>query len=212
MESQNATKTQFDELAESWDEDPKRIIFTKAIADSIKKELNLDKSTRAFEFGCGTGLVTMQMADALGSITAVDSSEKMIEQLAKKIEGSKIKNIKPIHIDFDEEDLPSGDYSLLFSNMVIHHLDDYESQLKRFHELIEPGGYIAISDLDKEDGSFHGDMEGIFHYGFERDSFIKSLEKAGFINCRVTTAFVIPRENEDGSKTEFPIFLAIGQK
>jgi len=44
-----------------------------------------------------------------------------------------------------------------------------------------PGGEIAIADLDKEDGDFHADNEGVMHFGFERGEFKKVEYKKGII-------------------------------
>ncbi len=39
---------------------------------------------------------------------------------------------------------------------------------------------IAISDLDKEDGSFHTEDTGLYHFGFERDAITSVANLAGF--------------------------------
>ena len=82
----------FDQEAESWDEIPGRFEMAVAIARKIKDEIPLDQNMTAMEFGCGTGLITMQLIDQLKSITAADTAAKMLEVLEKK--GVDLKGVK----------------------------------------------------------------------------------------------------------------------
>ena len=39
--------------------------------------------------------------------------------------------------------------------MAMHHVEDTAHFLKTLYDHLNPGGFIAVADLDKEDGSFH---------------------------------------------------------
>ncbi|MEO2068378.1 MAG: hypothetical protein ABGX27_02585 [Desulfurobacteriaceae bacterium] len=69
------------------------------------------------------------------------------------------------------------------------------------------GGYIAIAELEKEDGSFHSNNEGIFHFGFSEDEIKKLYEEVGFKDIKIVIVNVIHKNNRD-----YPIFLALGRK
>ncbi len=57
-------------------------------------------------------------------------------------------------------------------------------------------------DLDKEDGSFHGeDFEG--HRGFEREALASDLATAGFTDVRFRDCHQIIRDG-----VTYPLFLA----
>jgi hypothetical protein len=43
---------------------------------------------------------------------------------------------------------------------IAHHVRDIGAMFRRFHEMVNPEGFIAIADLDKEDGSFHTEDPG----------------------------------------------------
>ena len=97
--------------------------------------------------------------------------------------------------------------------MVMHHLKDVKLQAEIFFKHLNPGGFIALADLDKKDGSFHGDMPGIEHLGFDRELFNSYLGNAGFINIKHQTAHTVKREDkETGKEKEYPIFLFTAQK
>jgi len=77
----------------------------------------------------------------------------------------------------------------------------------RFHEQLEPGGRVALADLDREDGSFHEDTRDVFHFGFERSELQTLLAAAGFVGLDITTATITRKENLD-----YPVFLITGRR
>jgi hypothetical protein len=70
---------------------------------------------------------------------------------------------------------------------------------------MNPGGWLCIADLDKEDGSFHG-IEVDVHHGFDREELAEKVAKAGFAAARFDTVFEIVKETQDGSRV-YPVFL-----
>ena len=109
-------------------------------------------------------------------------------------------------LDIVELNLVENDIDIQFdgiiSSMTMHHIEDIESMFRKFHSMLKEGGFIAIADLDLEDGTFHTDNTGAFHLGFDRDEFSKSAAKAGFEEIQMSSASVIHRHNGD-----FPVFL-----
>jgi hypothetical protein len=74
--------------------------------------------------------------------------------------------------------------------------------------LLRPGGWLALSDLDTEDGTFHSaDSEGIHHHGFDRSRLRELAEAAGFAGVRVTTAGTMEREGRT-----YPLFLLVARR
>jgi len=64
--------------------------------------------------------------------------------------------------------------------MTLHHIEEPARLLKRFYDLLLPGGILGIADLDMEDGAFHKDNTGVVHFGFERMQ-LKGLSR----RCRI---------------------------
>ena len=72
----------------------------------------------------------------------------------------------------------------------------------------ETGGFVALADLDSEDGSFHPPgTEGVYHHGFDRDALTGLLEAAGFEDVKFQTAVEVPKEG-----SSYPIFLVVASK
>lgn len=80
----------FDKTAKDWD-DSRRIQRAKIIADKINEFMNLQDSFSALEFGCGTGLVSLNLYDKFKEITCIDTSSGMIKQLEDKVVSNNLK-------------------------------------------------------------------------------------------------------------------------
>ncbi len=202
----------FDRLAATWDENPVRVRMARAVAQKMAERINPEASMDALEFGCGTGLVTILMAPSLGRLTALDSSANMLTELQRKSADLGLSNLSFINADVDKADIPGGPYHLIFSNMTLHHVENSDALLKKIQDALKPGGILAITDLDLEDGSFHGDMPGVYHTGFKRGDVVSAFEKAGFVHCTVEDAHVVEKPGKNGGIKPYPMFLATGRK
>jgi|TARA_B100001105_G_scaffold253114_1_gene246034 2-polyprenyl-3-methyl-5-hydroxy-6-metoxy-1,4-benzoquinol methylase len=195
----------FNEKAKDWDANKMRKMLSSAIGSSILEHVSLHDQMRVMDFGAGTGLISSQVAPLVKKIVAVDISEAMLNKLVSKPElHGKVEIVcqdiihKPIAEKFD----------LIMSAMAMHHVKDTPRLIQRFSEHLSPGAFIALADLDKEDGSFHPeDTEGIFHLGFKRNELQIILEKYGFGGIRFLTAHTVNKEEK-----KYPIFLVTATK
>ena len=146
--------SQFDEKAATWDDDPKKVEMAHSIAESIMQTVPLNNRMSAMEVGCGTGLVTTQIARKVKSVTAVDTSTGMLGVLRQKIKTLSIDNITTMQADLTAQRPFDESFDFIYSSLTLHHIRDYQSLLKYLYDILNPGGMIAIADLDDEDGSW----------------------------------------------------------
>lgn len=203
--------TDFDERAKDWDSDPKKVDRARVVADAIRKAIPLSTNMRAFEYGCGTGLLSFALQEDLGQITLADTSQGMLDVLGEKIASSGVTNMHPVRLDLSTNSLPEDKCHITYSLMTLHHIQDARGILKRFYDLLEPNGYLIVADLDKEDGSFHTDRTTDVHKGFERSELQSWVEEAGFGNVEFSLAYEI-RKEIDGKERKFPVFLMVAEK
>ena len=201
----------FDDVAATWDDKPRRIELAHAVAAAIKNHIPLSRDMEALELGCGTGLVTLELAPALKSIVAIDSSEEMLNVLQQKIAALGATNVRVQRMDLGRE-TPGQAVHLVYSSMTVHHIQDVSGLLQTFHKILQPDGWLAIADLDQEDGTFHEDPTGVAHPGFERDDFRDLLRQHGFGEVQFFDAHTIHKETEDGGNKDFSVFLAVARK
>lgn len=203
--------TNFDERAKDWDSDPQKVERARVVAEAIRTAIPLSNDMTALEYGCGTGLLSFALQSDLGRITLADTSQGMLDVLAEKIAAAGVTNMRPVKLDLSTDPLPSERFHLTYSLLTLHHIHDAQGILSKFHVLLEPGGFLLVSDLDKEDGTFHTDGTSDVHLGFERGKLQEWVEAAGFENVHFSTAFVI-RKEIDGAEKAFPVFLMSAQK
>jgi hypothetical protein len=94
--------------------------------------------------------------------------------------------------------------------MALHHVPDVDGILRAFHSTLEPGGVLCVSDLDLEDGSFHGPGVQV-HPGFDRAALEGKMRAAGFGPVRFSTPCEV-RKDVEGEGRTYPMFLAIASR
>lgn len=200
----------FDARAKQWDENPMHLQRTQAIAHAMRERLPLSASLRALEVGCGTGLLSFELQRELGPITMTDTSEGMLTVLREKIAAQGISNMEPRLLDLATDRLSPAGFDLVYLQMALHHIPDVEAILQTLKELLAPGGYLAIADLEAEDGAFHG--EGFTgHNGFDPRELSRQVAKTGFEEVAADTVYQLQREI-DGTPRVFPVFLLTAKK
>jgi len=202
----------FNKEAADWDANPDRVKLAYDVADAIIREVAPTRDLTALDFGCGTGLVTLKLQPLVKTIVGVDSSEGMIAVLRDKIEHQRLNNIRTQIADFQKGEHIDGTYNLVVSSMTLHHVPDTAALFRQWYTMLLPGGKVCFADLDAEDGTFHGDNKGVFHFGFDRELLKQLLRETGFYDIHDVNAAHVTRIAQGGGKRRFPVFLITGRK
>jgi ubiquinone/menaquinone biosynthesis C-methylase UbiE len=200
----------FDSKARQWDENPVFRERAEKIAAAIRAAVPLSRTMTALDYGSGSGLLSFPFKDELGHITLKDTSPGMLAVASEKIAALGIANMTTRLMDLTVAALPDERYDLIYSSMTLHHVPDTAAILAAFHALLNPGGWLCIADLDKEDGSFHG-IEVDVHHGFDRAALAELAEAAGFSGMSFQTVFEISKEKPEG-KRAYPVFLLAARR
>lgn len=199
-------KDYFAEKSKSYEKESSRVNNVHTIADAILEQLTYDKeTTHVMDFGSGTGLLTQQISPYVHKITTVDISPSMNEQLRLKYASFEC-DLEILELDLVKESIEQK-FDGIVSSMTMHHVEDIFAMFQKFYTMLHCGGTIAIADLDKEDGTFHTEDTGVFHFGFEQNSFAELAKKAGFDEVNIEIVNVIKK-----SYGEYPVFLLTGYK
>lgn len=203
----------FDDKSADWDDD-KKYRRAKKVYSRINhfiKSSRVDSKEKLLDFGCGTGLLGFNFINDFYEIHFADVSGGMLDKVKSKADSGNILNYKIFKIaeDFCGFDIfPT--YKAIVTLLAFHHINDIERTLKLLYEHIAPGGFLAVSDLDIEDGSFHAPMK-VPHNGIDRNSILNFMKKYEFeILCNETV--LIEEKFVGDEKKEYPIFLILGKK
>ena len=201
----------FDEAAKAWDSNPIHQERSEAIALKIKEKIDLNPEMTALEFGAGTGILSFLLKDYLNDIILMDSSSEMVKVMGEKVRNEQASSLNPLYLNLEISEYTGPPVDLVFTQMVLHHINDVPAILSKFYRMLNSDGCIAIADLYSEDGSFHGpDFSG--HRGFDILEFSKMLSSIGFSNIQHEPCFVIRKLTEVNQMKEFSVFLLIAKK
>lgn len=202
--------THFDSKARQWDDNP---VFQERglkIAEAIRKAVPLRRDMSVLDYGCGTGLLSFPLKNELGEILLADSSSGMLEVVAEKIAAQGATHMTPLKLDLLIDPPPTQHFDLIVTAMTMHHVPDTDHILRVFLDLLKPGGYLCIADLEQEDGSFHGPEVDV-HHGFDQGELSRRAAQAGFADIQFQTVFTITKERETGTR-DYPVFLMTARR
>ncbi|MFM2485200.1 class I SAM-dependent DNA methyltransferase [Celerinatantimonas yamalensis] len=200
----------FDRMANDWDKNRLKVERAKITAHKIK-EIDFNSYNSCIDFGSGTGLLGVQLKDTFTKIHLADSSTEMLNVARRKLAESKIANVETHHVN-RLSDLTSK-HSAIVTLMALHHIDNVKDFFVEAYGLLEQKGTLIIADLYEEDGSFHKhDLSFKGHNGFDVQVLSNVAESAGFKVEKLEQYYEIWKENFDGKKVSYPLFMFVAKR
>jgi ubiquinone/menaquinone biosynthesis C-methylase UbiE len=174
----------FEMIANMYDT-PERIHIAKVSSDAIRKYLVDANSKKAIDFGCGTGLVGMNLLDDFHSMLFLDTSQNMISQIKQKISDLNIQNADTLCFDFEKEGLSDLHADYIFMAQVLLHINDVEFVLSRLFDVLNEGGHLLIVDFNKNEKV----VSDIVHNGFNQVELTDIMTKIGYRDIQFETFY-----------------------
>ena len=204
----SVTIDDFDKAAETFDEEF-RIERAASVAAQIADRVAMGAGCGVLDFGCGTGLLGFSLLPHIGELTLLDTSPGMLQEARRKITDADAHRVRTVLFDPDADQL-EGEFDLIVTLMTLHHIPDAEATVKMLANHLLPGGKLALADLDREDGSFHGRAAEV-HRGFDRVMIRDWMRTEGIRDFHESTPWIM-RKNVAGEPREYPVFLIIGRR
>ena len=197
----------FDQAAKEWDNKPTSQQVAKATSQTMREHICLENK-ELLDYGCGTGLLAFSISDEAKSVIGMDSSAGMVEVFNQKAHTFGFDNIKAVQHNIEKEDLPKQAFDVIVISMTLHHIHQPHLFFEKCKEALKPNGYLCISDLDEEDGTFHTKHknDGVHHFGFSKQRIKELYINNGYKLLYLDDICTLDRDNKN-----FPIFLSIGQ-
>ena len=162
---------------------------------------------RILDLGCGTGVLTSEIAMSGAKVFGIDRSPEMVAQAKSKFPALRFEVVDATKMEFD------GEFDAVFSNAVLHWIPEAEQVVRAIARALKTGGrFVAefggkgnIQTLVK---GFHRAFAGLgmsepedvspwFYPGIAE--YAALLEKHG-LEVRSASLFERPTVLEDGSK------------
>ena len=143
------TRAVWDTRVDSWHEHVSASPAFEYIRQRLMDYAAPRSRDRAVDLGAGTGFVTLELANRVASVLAVDVSEAMAADLARRAAATRIENVQVVTADLGAIDLRRQSLDLIVSNYALHHLCDADklALLERAVRWLRPGGRIVIADM-----------------------------------------------------------------
>lgn len=148
----------------------------KGIAEEIKKYVNKDDVV--LECACGTGLLTLPMAQICKEIVATDYSDGMLRQTQKKVSGYnnvRIQKASILEIPFEDHK-----FDVVVAANVIHLLDDPGKALAEMKRVCKPGGKLIIPtyvNKERKNSMVAAKILSLFGVDFKRQFSLDSYKE-----------------------------------
>lgn len=174
----------FDMVANVYDT-PERIEIAKISSEAIRNYLVNAKRKSAIDFGCGTGLVGLNLLDEFQSMLFLDTSQNMINELKQKMTDLHISTADTLCFDIEIEPLSNIRTDVIFMVQVLLHIRDVEVVLSRLFDVLDEGGQLLIVDFVKNENV----VSDLVHNGFEPEVLADLMTKIGFTDIQYDTIY-----------------------
>ncbi|MBD0383298.1 class I SAM-dependent methyltransferase [Paenibacillus sp. WST5] len=174
----------FEMIASSYDTS-ERVHIAKVSSDAIREYLVDANNKNAIDFGCGTGLVGMNLLNDFNSMLFLDTSQNMINQIKQKIADFNIQNVDTLCFDFEKENRSDIHADYIFMAQVLLHINDVEFVLSRLYDVLNPGGHLIIVDYNKNEEI----VSDMVHNGFDQDKLIDLMKNIGYREIQSKTFY-----------------------
>ncbi|MBS1254782.1 MAG: putative S-adenosylmethionine-dependent methyltransferase [Deltaproteobacteria bacterium] len=157
------------------------------------------------DLGCGDGTLTVEMAKFAKRVIGVDFNPDILASARQRVDRLGLKNVNLLVEDVSNLSLPSESLDAVFFSQSLHHLDDPESGLHEAARILRPGGQVLIMELASHNEDWVLEKLGHKWFGFEKESLMDYMHKAGFDNLY---SEILPFRREE----LFQIILSAGRK
>lgn len=153
--SRDAVRAEWDAAAATFDLEPDHGLTspeTRAAWWSVLSPLLSTGNPRVADIGCGTGSVSLLLAENGCDVTGLDLSPAMVELATAKARDA------DLDIDFRVGDaadpaLEAGAFDVVLSRHVVWALPEPETALERWAALLAPGGRLVLVEGRWETGA-----------------------------------------------------------
>ncbi len=182
----------WDDEAATWDDSEPVRAYARGAWRSLQevcaeRGVRLE-GARVLDFGCGTGLLTEQVAPQAGEVVALDVSAAMLEVL----QGKGLDNVRTVLGELadavGEGALAAGTFDLVVCSSVCAFVPDYPATTALLAGLLAPSGLFVQWDWEL-------DPVAEEPMGLSREAVREALEGAGLRDVTIDVGFREPFED-----------------
>src|SRR3954453_1595557 len=104
------------------------------------------------DVGCGAGNYTLKLLESLPNLdaTLIDLSQPMLDRARERVSRATTGRIRTFRADIREAKLPDGEFDIVLTAAVLHHLrtdEEWRDVFTALYRALRPGGSVWVFDL-----------------------------------------------------------------
>jgi ubiquinone/menaquinone biosynthesis C-methylase UbiE len=123
--------------------------YSRELAPRFAAFAGIVPGMRALDVGCGSGALTLALADRLGaeSVAAADPSEPLLAACAARVPGAEVRRAPA-----EELPWPDGSFDAALSQLVLNFVPDADAAVAEMRRVVARGGTVASCTWDYAEG------------------------------------------------------------
>jgi tRNA (cmo5U34)-methyltransferase len=147
----NSASGYFGSMVESYDSLIRRAVPRYDEMTSRLVEYLPAASTRVLELGCGTGNLSLKLAEKFPGalLVLVDGSAEMTNLTAGRLKAARLGRSGETNFlveRFEELEFPAGTFDLVVSSISLHHVEDKARLYRQIRSFMREGGFFVFAD------------------------------------------------------------------
>jgi ArsR family transcriptional regulator len=157
------------------------------------------------DFGCGTGVLSVELARWASRVTAIDRSPLALEAARARARREGRHNITFVEADLHGLPKNLGGKDLVVISQSLHHVEHPDRVLAEAVRVLKPGGRVVVLELMPHGEEWVTARLGHHRLGFEPATLVAAMTAAGFVDVQHT-----PSARDGGAP--FRAFLLTGSR
>ncbi len=115
-------------------------------AEELLQKIEFKTGDKYLDVGCGNGVAPINLARRYHlNVTGIDVDPAQVEEAERESAG--LENARFYTVDGTQLPFDDGEFHIVETNKVMHHIPNWQSALAEMIRVLRPGGYLIYSDL-----------------------------------------------------------------
>jgi ubiquinone/menaquinone biosynthesis C-methylase UbiE len=113
--------------------------------EELISKIKVGEEDTVLDIGCGNGAITIPLAKKAKSVTALDSSVKMLDILRENAAAVSLTNIKYINQDIEDVDAPElGPHDVVVASRSLNGIANIKPELAKINQVAQKHVYLTL--------------------------------------------------------------------
>lgn len=119
------------------------------VTAAVLATARLRPGDQVVDLGCGTGQLSLPLAERGARVLAIDVSPAMVSRLAANARERSLPTVDGLAIPIENLSLPAGSVDLVVTSYALHHLRDADKSrvVSAAYHWLRPGGTLLVADM-----------------------------------------------------------------